>query len=142
MGLTTDDRMYDHLVAKGGRGVKGTRRMRSVVRDRIHDKAAGSGAEFELLYHMKMAFLPRPELQYPLFPENGRRVPDFYWPDLAKAVEVDGIDAHSSADRLDDDLVRQNGLMDLGIELRRFSARRIRREPDQVVAEISKFLES
>jgi hypothetical protein len=141
-GFTTDDRVYDHLLAKGGRGVKGTKRMRWVIRDRIHDTATGSGSEFELLRHMMMAFLPRPELQHPLFPENGRRIPDFYWPALGKAVEVDGVDAHASADKLDDDLVRQNALMDLGIELRRFSARLIRREPDRVVAEIRKFLES
>jgi len=139
--LTTLDRVYDTLVAKGGRGVKGTRLMRSVLRDRINDTATGSGSEFELLYHMQMAFLPRPELQFELLADGERRLPDFYWPALGKAVEVDGIDAHESADRLDDDLVRQNALMDLGIELRRFSARRVRREPEAVVAEIRQFLE-
>jgi very-short-patch-repair endonuclease len=139
--LTTLDRVYDTLVAKGGRGVKGTRLLRSVLRDRITDTATGSGSEFELLYHMQMAFLPRPELQFELFADGERRLPDFFWPALGKAVEVDGIDAHDSADRLDDDLVRQNALMDLGIELRRFSARRVRREPQAVVAEIRQFLE-
>ena len=63
------------------------------------------------------------------------------WPALAKAVEVDGIDAHSSADRLDDDLRRQNELMALGVELRRFSARQIRRDPKGVVDQIRRFLE-
>jgi hypothetical protein len=140
--LTTVDRVYDLLVAKGGRGVKGPRTLRWVVSERLHDTATGSGSEFELLYHMQMAFLPRPELQYPLLPENGRRVPDFYWPMLRKAVEVDGIDAHSSADRLDDDLKRQNELLNMGIELRRFSAREIRRNPDVVVEQIRQFLES
>lgn len=140
--LTTVDRVYDLLVAKGGRGVKGTRTLRWVISERLHDTGTGSGSEFELLYHMQMALLPRPELQYPLFPENGRRRPDFYWPDRNKAVEVDGIDAHSSADRLDDDLKRQNDLMDMGIELRRFSAREVRRNPDGVVAQIRQFLET
>jgi hypothetical protein len=139
--LTTVDRVYDLLVAKGGRGVKGTRALRWVVQERIHDTATGSGSEFELLYHMQLAFLPRPELQYPLFPESGRRVPDFYWPERGKAVEVDGVDAHASAEHLDDDLKRQNELLNLGIELRRFSAREIRRNPDRVVAQIRQFLE-
>lgn len=139
--LTTVDDVYDMLVAKGGRGVKGTKRLRWVIQERIHDTATGSGSEFELLYHMQMAFLPRPELQYPLFPDIGRRVPDFYWPALGKAVEVDGIDAHSSADKLDDDLKRQNDLMNIGIELRRFSAREVRRNPEAVVAQIRQFLE-
>lgn len=139
--LTNVDAVYDLLVEKGGRGVRGTKRLRWVIGERLHDTATGSGSEFELLYHMQMAFLPRPELQFPLFPVNGRRVPDFYWPDLGKAVEVDGIDAHSSADRLDDDLKRQNDLMDLGIQLRRFSAREVRRNPKAVVAQIRQFLE-
>jgi len=139
--LTTVDAVYDLLVEKGGRGVRGTKRLRWVIRERLHDTATGSGSEFEMLYHMQMAFLPRPEVQYQLFPANGRRVPDFYWPEKKKAVEVDGVDAHSSADKLDDDLKRQNALMDLGIELRRFSAREVRRNPQGVVAEIRQFLE-
>jgi len=138
--LTTVDRVYDLLVAKGGRGVRGTKTLRWVLRERIHETATGSGAEFELLYHMQMAFLPRPELQYPLWPANGRRVPDFYWPARGKAVEVDGVEAHASAHRLDDDLKRQNELMDLGIEIRRFSAREVRRNPAGVVQQISQFL--
>lgn len=140
--LTTVDSVYDHLVAKGGRGVRGTRRLRWVIQERLHETATGSGSEFELLYHMQMAFLPRPELQFPLFPMNGRRVPDFYWPDLGKAVEVDGIDTHSSAEKLDDDLKRQNELMDMGIDLRRFSAREVRRNAKQVVSQIRQFLEA
>ncbi|HJS72612.1 MAG TPA: DUF559 domain-containing protein [Acidimicrobiia bacterium] len=140
--LTDVDRCYDALVAEGGRGVRGTRRFRRVLMERVHDASTGAGSEFELLYHMQMGLLPRPELQHQLFVEGERRVPDFYWPQLGKAVEVDGVDAHSSADRLDDDLVRQNALLDLGIQLRRFSARRVRREPERVVAEIRKFLES
>lgn len=140
--LATVDEVYDVLVAKGGRGVKGTKALRWVVRERLHESATGSGAEFELLYHMQMAFLPRPELQHSLVLEGGRRVPDFYWPDRSKAVEVDGVDAHSSADRLDDDLKRQNELMDMGIDLRRFSAREVRRNPERVVAQIRRFLET
>jgi very-short-patch-repair endonuclease len=141
-GLTSVDSVYDVLIAKGGRGVRGTRTLRWVLRERIHDTATGSAAEFELLYHMQMAFLPRPELQHPLWPDNGRRVPDFFWPERGKAVEVDGLDAHSSADRLEDDLRRQNDLLDLGIELRRFSARDVRRHPAAVITQIRQFLET
>ena len=141
-GLTTVEKVYDLLVARGGRGVRGTKALRWVLRERLHETATGSGSEFELLYHMQMAFLPRPELQHELFARSGRRVPDFYWPAFGKAVEVDGVDAHSSADRLDDDLKRQNELMSMGIELRRFSAREVRRNPDGVVSEIRQFLGS
>lgn len=141
-GLTTVDRCYDTLVTEGGRGVKGTRTFRLVLMHRIHDTATDSGGEYELLYHIQLAGLPLPVLHYEVRIAGERRVLDLYWPDRRKSIEVDGIDAHSSADQLDDDLVRQNGLMDLGIEVRRFSARRIRRHPDEVVAEIRKYLES
>jgi len=133
--------MWMMLASEGGRGVKGTRLMRSVLRQRVHDTATDSGSEFELLYHMQKGLLPRPELGFELFAPSGRRVPDFIWPDRDKAVEVDGIDSHDSADRLDDDLVRQNELMDLGLQIRRFSARRVRRDPEGVVEEIRRFLE-
>lgn len=138
--MTTIDRMWLMLANEGGRGVKGTRRMRGVLRQRVHDTATDSGSEFELLYHMQQALLPRPELGFELYPASGRRVPDFIWPSLAKAVEVDGVDAHDSADKLDYDLQRQNEIMDLGLELRRFSARQVRRDPQGVVAQIRQFL--
>ena len=51
---------------------------------------------------MRKALLPEPELQHEFFSNKGERMlPDFYWPDRGKAVEVDGLDAHDSADRLD-----------------------------------------
>jgi very-short-patch-repair endonuclease len=114
--------------------------MRSVLGQREHDTSTASGSEFELLHHMQEALLPRPEIGYDLYPASGRRVPDFIWPDLHKAVEVDGIDAHNSADRLDEDLARQNELMDLGLEIRRFSARQVRRDPAGVIHQIRQFL--
>lgn len=141
-GITNMDRLRLMLANEGGRGVKGTKSMRRVLEERTHDTATDSGAEFELLYHMQLAGIPRPELGFELYPASGRRVPDLFWPERRKGVEVDGVDAHSSAEKLDDDLIRQNELMDLGIEIRRFSARQVRRDPDGVVAEIRKFLES
>lgn len=138
---TSLDRLWMTLAADGGRGVRGTRSMRWVLRERAHDIGTDSGAEFELLFEMKLDMLPEPELKHEFFAGDRRIVPDFYWPDLNKAVEVDGVEAHASADRLDDDLVRQNLLLDLGVELRRFSARRVRRETRAVVAEVRRFLE-
>ena len=138
--LTTIAACYSVLATDGGRGVTGTRRFRRVLANRMYDEATDSGAEFDLLYFMQLAGLPDPELDHELFPRGGRRIPDFFWPDLAKTVEVDGIDAHSSAEKLDDDLDRQNAIMDLGIEIRRFSARRVRRDPKAVVEEIRQFL--
>lgn len=139
--LTTVDRINELLATKGGRGVRGTKKLRRVVAERVLDTATDSGSETELLFHMRKALLPEPELQHEFFSKKGERMlPDFYWPDRGKAVEVDGLDAHDSADRLDHDLRRQNALLDLGIELRRFSARDVRRKPAEVVEEIRLFL--
>lgn len=142
LSLTTIDRMWLMLATEGGRGVKGTRRLKQVLNDRTHDTATDSGAEFELLYHMKRRGLPMPVLGFEIQTESGRRIPDLAWPDRNKGVEVDGIDAHDSADKLDDDLTRQNDLMNLGLDIRRFSARQIRRDPQGVVDQISQFLEA
>lgn len=142
LSLTTIDRMWLMLATEGGRGVKGTRRLKQVLNDRTHDTATDSGAEFELLYHMKRRGLPMPVLGFEIQTESGRRIPDLAWPDRDKGVEVDGIDAHDSADKLDDDLTRQNDLMNLGLDIRRFSARQIRRDPQGVVDQISQFLEA
>ena len=141
--LTSIDELIEVLAKKGGRGVKGTKKLRWAIAQRVNDTATYSGAETELLFHMRRAMLPQPVLQHELFSREGERMlPDFYWPHFGKAVEVDGLAAHASADRLDADLKRQNALLDMGVELRRFSAREVRRNPSGVVDEIQRFLES
>jgi hypothetical protein len=142
LSLTDIARTYECLAKQGGRGVRGSRRLRLVLAERMYDEKTDSGAEYDLLYFMRLAGLPMPELDHELFPRGGRRIPDFFWPEKLKTVEVDGVDAHASAERLDDDLERQNAIMDLGIEIRRFSARRVRRDPRGVVEEIRRFLDS
>jgi hypothetical protein len=140
--LTTVDRMFAFLKKRGGRGVQGTRMARRILNNRRDDTSTGSGAETEALYLMRRAGLPEPILQYTITTLDGETFRlDFYWALLRKAIEIDGLDAHDSADKLDNDLQRQNKLMDLGIELRRFSARRIRQHPDEFIAEVHRFLE-
>lgn len=141
--LTTMDRLYDFLREVGGRGVKGTVRLRRVLNNRVSDTPTGSGAETEALYLMRRAGgIPEPVLQHRFVAADGTPiVPDFYWPPRDKAIEIDGVDAHDSADKLDHDLLRQNKLMDLGVELRRFSARFVRRDPKEFIISTRKFLE-
>jgi very-short-patch-repair endonuclease len=57
-----------------------------------------------------------------------------------KIIEIDGYGAHSTPEQLRADLLRQNMLMDLGWEIRRFSVDRIRSEPEIVRAEIIDFI--
>jgi very-short-patch-repair endonuclease len=139
--LTTVDQLFDSLKVVGGRGVRGTKRLRGVLSDRVADTPTGSGSETEAIHHLRQAGVAEPVLQHRFETTDGNvMIPDFYWPDLGKAIEIDGIDAHDSADKLDHDLQRQNSLMDLGVDLRRFSARLVRRDPERFVQEVRRFL--
>lgn len=141
--LTTVDRLYRFLKEVGGRGVKGTKRLRQVLNDRVHDTPTGSGGETEALHHLRRGGVAEPVLQHRFIARDGTPIiTDLYWPPRNKAIEIDGLDAHDSADKLDNDLQRQNKLMDLGVDLRRFSARMVRRAPDRFVREVKRFLES
>lgn len=141
--LTNLDLLYETVREFGGRGVRGTRLFRRILNARRDDTPTGSGSETELLYHLRRHGLPEPVLQHEFTSHDGQRMlPDFYWPLQNKAVEIDGLDAHDSADKLERDLQRQNALLDLGVELRRFSAREVRRNPADVVEEIRRFLTS
>jgi hypothetical protein len=141
--LASIDSILETIATQGGRGVRGVKKLKRVMAERSSDTPTDSGSETELIFYIHQAGLLEPEVQYELFTKAGDRVlPDFYWPPLGKAVEVDGIDAHMTAEALERDLARQNALLEMGIELRRFSARTVRRNPYQVVEEIRRFLES
>lgn len=141
LGLTSLCALSGAVNDLGGSGVRGTGKLRSVVATVGDHRLSGSPAEVELLALVRRAGLPQPVLQYELKLGDGRKIRlDFAWSPRHKAVEVDGLDAHSSAEALDDDLVRQNLILAAGWQLRRFSARAVRRRPREVVAEIASFL--
>lgn len=140
-GLTTPLALWEAISLQGGRGVRGTRPLSSLVAALEESGETGSPAETELLQAMRRAGIPEPVLQWEVVIADGRRfVVDFGWPTLLKGVEVDGLDAHAGPEQLENDLRRQNALLDAGIELRRFSAREVRRDPKGVVATIAGFL--
>ncbi len=140
-GLTSLAELYYFTNLRGGRGVRGTKRLRWVATAYESDSAPGSPAESEAFFHIRNSSLPLPVLQQEFLTRNGRRVPDFFWQELNKAVEIDGLGTHSSADALDDDLSRQNDLLELGIELRRFSARQVRRDPTRFIEDLRRYLD-
>jgi very-short-patch-repair endonuclease len=109
----------------------------------IEDGVTGSPSEVDLIELMRSAPIPIPACQFEVqFPEGDHAFPDFAWPDRGKCIEVDGFDAHGTPEALERDLIRQNRLLDLGWELRRFSARRIRRDPVGVIDEIVRFVQA
>lgn len=140
-GLTSPGSVWEAIQSQGGRGVPGAKPLSSLVSSLESSRATGSPAETELLHEMRRQGLPEPVLQFEVVLDNGQRyLIDFVWPIMGKGVEVDGLDAHSGAEALERDLQRQNALMNAGIELRRFTAREVRRDPESVVAQIARFL--
>ena len=140
--LTTADLVRDLLRTEGGRGVRGTRKLRQALAT-AEAGISGSPSEVDVSRLIRSAPIPRPIPQYRIpRPSGGSAYPDFVWPPLMKIVEVDGLGAHSSPDQLHDDLIRQNELMSLGWEIRRFSARQVTRDPEGVIREIVAFINS
>lgn len=140
-GVTSINALDRVIGTDGGRGVQGTRRMRRVLAS-VEGDASGSPAEVALTRLIRGSDIPRPVQQLKVeLPGGGNAYPDFSWPDRLKIVEVDGFEAHSSPDQLQSDLERQNLLMELGWEIRRFTGRQVRREPSWVLSEIRRFLD-
>lgn len=138
--LTTVEGLDVAVKTHGGRGVTGTRKMRTAVRY-VDDDQSGSVAEIDLKEIVLGSHIPRPIQQLEItLPDRSHAYPDFSWPDRMRIVEADGFEAHGTPEALRVDLIRQNALMDLGWEIRRFSATEIREHPDEVRAEIIRFV--
>jgi hypothetical protein len=139
-GTTSCDKISQAISQFGGRGVHGTKKCRSAVR-LVADDQSGSVAEIDLRHIVDEAAVPKAIQQLRVrLPDGSNAYPDFAWPDRMRIVEVDGFGAHGAPQQLQADLRRQNYLMELGWELRRFTATEIREEPERVRAEITRFI--
>lgn len=139
--LITMESMAQCLNDFGTRGVRGRTKVLRVLEDRLEGNPLGSPAETAVLRHLRQAGVEEPHRQYVIVAPDGRVIIlDLAWPRPLKAVEIDGLAAHSSASKLTDDLERQNLIFECGWQLRRFSARTVRQHPRLVVAEIQAFL--
>jgi very-short-patch-repair endonuclease len=139
--LTTASRVADLVAQQGGWGVRGTGKVLRILDARRPGPATGSPAETMLLRRMRLAGIDEPVCQHVVhLPDGSVAVIDFAWPRRLKGVEVDGLEAHAAAQRLEDDLKRQNLLFEVQWQLRRFSGRQVARHPDEVVDSIRRFL--
>lgn len=138
--LTTPEKLDFAVAEFGSRGVAGTKKVRSVVRTLDTDQS-GSVAEIDLKYIVLDAPIPMPVQQLQISLHDGTNAyPDFSWPDRMRIVEIDGFGAHGTPEQQQNDLRRQNALMDLGWDIRRFTATEVRLEPDRVRSEIIRFV--
>jgi hypothetical protein len=138
--LTTIEGMDLAVGTYGGRGVSGTRKIRRVIRIVADDKS-GSVAEIDLNQLVATSPIPPPVQQLRIrLPDGSYVYPDLAWPDRMRIVEADGFETHGTPEQLENDLWRQNQLMDIGWEMRRFTASQIRNDPEAVRAEIIRFV--
>jgi Transcriptional regulator, AbiEi antitoxin/Protein of unknown function (DUF559) len=139
-GLTTVESLDQAVGRFGGRGVTGTRLARRIIAV-VADDESGSTAEIDFSEIVFEAPVPRPVAQLRIGLSDGSNAyPDFAWPDRKRIVEVDGFQAHGTPDQLQHDLRRQNQLLDLGWEIRRFTATEVRERPQRVRNELVAFV--
>lgn len=125
------------LAELGGRGRTGTGALRSYLDHRaLGDRTPESMIE-PLMARLLYADLGVGPVAYQerLTLDGVEVRPDFLVPRAMTAVEVDGLDAHSSREALDNDLQRQNLLIRHGYLVLRYTKTHLRR-PAKVANEI------
>lgn len=107
----------------------------------LADARAESPMESVLRWLLHDAGLPPPVLQHKVFDVAGRYLGrgDLAWPEFRVLVEFDG-DVHRERDVFVKDLRRQNGLVNEGWTILRYSSADVRGRGDEVVAEIRRAL--
>lgn len=109
-------------------------------------EAIGAGArsigEAEFLQLVRRAGLPEPELNARIDTAAGTFYVDALWRKLGIGVEIDGAAWHLDPASWERDLFRQNAIQATGVMLLRFPVRRLRTEPQRVLAELRRALAS
>ena len=132
-GVTTVGQVWLVLddVARKGRAGVGV--MRRILEQRPLGRKIPDGMlEPEMAKLLRDYNLPPAVFQHPVEFEGRRMKIDFAYPDLMIAIEVDGYVTHRTVDELQDDVERQNLLVELGWVVIRFSWRHITGAPDYV----------
>jgi len=114
-------------------GVKGIARLRRVVE--LAEPKTESAMETRLRMLLVLAGLPRPEAQPSIHDDEGRFLgrPDLLYRLHGLAIEYDG---GTHRDRLVEDNRRQNGLINAGLRLLRFTAADVYGNPDLVAMQV------
>jgi predicted transcriptional regulator of viral defense system len=95
-----------------------------------------SDLERDFLALVLDAGLPRPRTNFVV----GGMELDAYWPERRFAVELDVFETHGSRNSFEEDRVRQEDLLLLGITMTRITGPRLAREPDVVLARLTRLL--
>lgn len=114
---------------------RGSARLAELARQST-STATRSGGEEELFQLIRRSRMPQPQTNARL----GQWNLDFYWPRHRLAVEVDGIDFHSSRVNIERDHRKDLEMRKLGVDVMRFVGRQVSREPEMVLVTIAREL--
>jgi hypothetical protein len=96
-----------------------------------------SDLEKRFLALVLAAGLPRPRTNFVV---AGLEL-DAYWPEQRFAVELDAFETHGSRRSFEEDRIRQEDLLLLGITMTRVTGPRLSREPEVVISRLSSLLD-
>ena len=149
MKLTTPKKTLLHIKEFGGRGVRGTRRLREIVKlYEESDRGPGSIAEADFLWDFYAALdehgIERPELQFTIDTVGviDKATPDFVWPKRRKVIEMLGLLAHGNYLVQDEDVERAAAIRAAGWDLAELTPRAIKERPKQTIERLIRFLET
>ena len=131
-----DRRELDFLVAdsQGRTGVRALRRLLADLGDVAPEfRSHAERAFYELV---RSSGLPLPQMNVVV---AGLTV-DAYWPEHNLVVEIDGYSYHRSRRVFEDDHARTERLQQAGLEVRRFTAKRVLGHPEATVAAMTQVL--
>jgi very-short-patch-repair endonuclease len=123
------------ILARSGRH-RGRKNLRSAVDIYREPVMSRARSERLLLAIVKRAGLPRPAINSFV---AGHEI-DAYWERERFAVEIDGYETHGTRAAFERDPIRIEDLKLQGIDAIRITARRVEREPDQVVERLRALL--
>ena len=131
-----DRRELDALIArsKGRKGVGALRRLLAQMGDDVPDVRSEAERAFHMM--LRQAGLPLPQTNVVV---AGLTV-DAYWPEHNLVVEIDGYSYHRSRRAFEDDHARTERLQQAGLEVRRFTAKRVLGHPEATVAAMTQVL--
>lgn len=113
--IVTLDQLRRCLDSRGPNGVRGWGALDRLVRERVGTEPTGSGKETTFRRGLIRRGLPLPVAQYRIVDGSGRFIarPDFAYPELKLAIEIDG-GGHATLSQRRSDSRRQNRLVVAG----------------------------
>jgi very-short-patch-repair endonuclease len=141
-GLTTPEKCDRYLEVHGGKGRRGTIRLREVVALYAGTgRPPGSDGEVVFLRCLREAGVEEPVRQHPIdLPGGDKAIADFAWPDRRKLIEFVGLEVHADSRAHAADTLREDDIKAVGWELRRFAPQTLHRQPEEIARRVLRFL--